>query len=178
MRSLSVFESAIQRRGGYGLEIVGAIEPGGAVPVGGAHFAQRLDQVRDVLGAVEQHYVFEQVRESGLAMRLILRADIVPRGDGDDRRFAVFVHENGEAVVEREAFVRDLDALKQLVDGRQPILAGCRRARRGAAAQRRRKHQHSRKRSLHRPAPLDRAVQAAQARVHVQRFRACLRRMA
>ena len=34
----------------------------------GRHFAQWLDQVRHVFGAVEQHDVFEEVREPGLAL--------------------------------------------------------------------------------------------------------------
>ncbi len=148
-------EAAIQRRGRHGLEIVGAVEPGGAIPICGAHFAQRLDQIRNVLGAVEEHDVFEQVREAGLPLRLILGAHIVPGSDGDDRRLAILVDQNSEPIVERELLVRNLHAFEEFGDRCRLLPAGRRRARCGAAAQGRRKHQCSRKRSFHSPLPFE-----------------------
>jgi hypothetical protein len=133
------------------LEIIGAIEPGGAVPIGGAHFAQGFDQVRHVLGAVEEHDVFEEVREAGLTLRLILGADIVPSSNRNDRRLAILMHEHGQAVIERETLIRNLDAFEQLRHRRRLIVAGGGRAGCGATAQHRRKHQSSRKRALHSP---------------------------
>jgi hypothetical protein len=116
-------EAALQRRRRHGLEVIGAVEPSGAVPIGGAHFAQRLDQVRHVLGAVEQHDVFEQVRESGLSRGLVLGADIVPRRDRHHRRLAVLVHDDGKTVVELELLVADVDAREQLLH-RSGLAAG------------------------------------------------------
>ena len=55
----------VERGGRHGLEVVGAVEPGGAVHVGGAGLLERREVlVLDVLGAVE-HQVLEQVREPG-----------------------------------------------------------------------------------------------------------------
>src|SRR3546814_3146686 len=62
-------QRAIERGGGHRLEIIGAIEAGGAVVIGRADFLQRLEEIaRRILRSVE-HQMFEQVREAGLALR-------------------------------------------------------------------------------------------------------------
>ena len=109
MRSLSRNSARSSAGGRHGLEIIGAVEPGGAVEVGRADLAQRLEIIaRRVFGAVE-HQMLEQMREAGPAGRLVLRADIVPDGDRDDRRLAVLVDDDAQAVVEGEGLVRDVD---------------------------------------------------------------------
>ena len=110
-------QAALERRPRHGLEIIGAVEPGGAVEVGRADLAQRLEIVAGrVFGAVE-HQMLEQMGEAGLAVGLVLRADIVPDGDCDDRRLAVLVDDDLEAVVEGELLVGNVDLADELGDG-------------------------------------------------------------
>ena len=99
----------IERAGRHRLEIVGAVERGGAVDLGRADLLQIGEIVaRQILGAVE-HQMLEQMGEAGLALGLVLGADIVPDADADDRRLVVLVDDDGEAVVEHELLVRDRD---------------------------------------------------------------------
>ena len=85
------------------LEVVRPVEPGGPVhrPAG------RLDEghvlgLADVPRALE-HHVLEEVGEAGLALDLVLRADVVPEVDRDDGREPVLGDDQAEAV--GEAFV-------------------------------------------------------------------------
>ena len=48
-----------------------------------------------------EHQVLEQVRESRAARLLVLRADVVPHVDRDDRTIVILVHDHVEAVVGR-----------------------------------------------------------------------------
>jgi hypothetical protein len=107
-------QRAFQRRRGHGLEIVGAVEPGGAVPVGRADVPQHLGQVRDVLRPVEQHDVLEQVGEAGLSLGLVLGAHIVPGGHGDHRRLAVGVDHHPQAVRHGELLMGDVHPANEL----------------------------------------------------------------
>jgi hypothetical protein len=110
-------QRALERGLRHGLEVVGAVEVGGAVEISRADVAQRREEVaRDVFRALE-HQVLEQVGEAGLALRFVLRADGVPGRDGDDRRLAVSVHEHAQAVGEREALVGNVDFGDELGDG-------------------------------------------------------------
>ena len=56
--------------------------------------------------------MLEQVSEARLAGRLVLRADVVPDRDGDDRRLAVLVDDDAQAVVEIELLEWDLGVLR------------------------------------------------------------------
>ena len=56
---------------------------------------------RILRGALE-HQVFEEMREAGLARRLVGGADLVPDHVGDDRRAAVRDHHDLQPVGERE----------------------------------------------------------------------------
>ena len=47
-----------------------------------------------------EHQVLEQVRESRAPRLLVLRADVVPHVDRDNRTIVIFVHDHVEAVVE------------------------------------------------------------------------------
>ena len=53
--------------------------------------------------------MLKQVGETGLALGLILRADFVPNTYRDNGCLAVFVDDNGEAVIQCEFVVRDVD---------------------------------------------------------------------
>jgi len=69
---------------------------------------ERLVEIgRIVLGAFE-HQVLEEVRETGLARLLVLRADVVPEVHGHHRQLMIFVHDDIEAVVERALREGDL----------------------------------------------------------------------
>ena len=99
----------VERRARDVLEVVRAVEVGGAVHVGGAHPVERLEVVVvEVLAAVE-HQVLEQVREARLAELLVLRSDVVPDVHRHDRRLVVLAHDQREPVVEDELLVGDVD---------------------------------------------------------------------
>ena len=111
-------QRAVQRRGRHRLEIIGAVETGGAVQVGRADLLQRFEEVaRRILAAVE-HQMLEQVREAGLALRLVLRPDVIPHADRDDRRLAIGVDDHAQPVLQRELRKGDVDRLDQRGDGR------------------------------------------------------------
>ena len=80
--------------GGQSLEVVGAIEVGGAVDVARARRLQILIMHlrADVLRAFE-HHVLEQVGETGAPGALVGRADVVPEIDGDQRQPVVLARE-------------------------------------------------------------------------------------
>ena len=116
-------ERAFESGGRDGLEIICAVEIGGAVVIGGTHFLQILEIVfRRVFRTVE-HQMFEQVRKAAFALGLVLRADIVPHGDRHDRRLAIGVDDHVEPILKRELLVRNLD----LVDQRGEFGGLCRR---------------------------------------------------
>ena len=48
-----------------------------------------------------EHQVLEQVREAGVARPLVLRPDVVPEVDRDDRHVVILVQDHVEAVGER-----------------------------------------------------------------------------
>ena len=61
-----------------------------------------------VLGGALEHQVFEEMRDAGLAGRLVGGADLVPDHVGDDRRAPVRDHHDFQPVRQREvADVRD-----------------------------------------------------------------------
>ena len=91
-----------------GLEVVGPVEPGRAVH----RAAGRLDE-GDVLGLGDvaralEHDVLEQVGEARLARDLVLRADVVPEVDRDDRCEVILGDDDAQAVVETLVAERDV----------------------------------------------------------------------
>ena len=143
-------QRAIERPGWYRFEIVGAVERGGAVVVGRADLLQIVEIVAvQILGAVE-HQMLEQMGEAGLALGLVLGADIVPDAHGHHRRLMILVNDDGEAIVENELGVGDRDFANQRSnrhrfgrrsgsDGRDQVAGGGgfdRRARRAGGEQR------------------------------------------
>ena len=111
--------STAERR--HGLEVVRAVEVRRAVHARGADFLKRPKVLVVVVLAAVEHQVLEQVGEAGLAGHLVLRADVIPNRDGDDRRLAVLVHDDAQAVVEIELVERNLRVLR---DGRAATSRG------------------------------------------------------
>src|SRR5207253_775545 len=62
----------------------------------GLHVAE-VFVVSDVLRAGEQH-VLEEMRETGAAGALVLRADVIPEIDGDERSGMVLVQDDRQSV--------------------------------------------------------------------------------
>jgi hypothetical protein len=55
-----------------------------------------------------EHQVLEQMREAGSPGLLVLRTDVVPDVDGDDRTAAVLMEQHVEAVRQRVLDERDI----------------------------------------------------------------------
>jgi hypothetical protein len=96
----------VQRGGRHGLEIVGAVKPGGAVLVGGTGQFEGFEVFVLVILRALEHQVFEQMREAGFAIRFVRRADVVPDADRHHGCLVVFVHHHGQAVGQGEAAIR------------------------------------------------------------------------
>src|SRR5262245_43297097 len=64
--------------------------------------------------------MLEQVREARLAGLLVLRADVIPDVDGDDRRLVVLVDEQRQPVLERELLVGNVRDGRSLSCQRNP----------------------------------------------------------
>ena len=106
-------QRAFQCRAGHSLEIIGAVEIGGAVVIGRAHFREVLEIIlRRIFRSVE-HQVFEQVGKAGLALGFVFRSDIIPHRNADHRGLAIFVHDHGQPVVEHEPLIGDLHLRNQ-----------------------------------------------------------------
>src|SRR3546814_6555010 len=58
--------------------------------------------------------MLEQMGETRLALGLVLRSDAIPYRHRDDRRLAILVDDDAQAVVEREGFVRNIDRFDEL----------------------------------------------------------------
>ena len=93
-------EDGVERSLRHGLEIVGAVGVGRAVLVRRADLLRRLEEVVvEMLRAVE-HQMFEQVREAGAALGLVLRADMIDEVQRHRRRLGVLMHDQRETVLE------------------------------------------------------------------------------
>jgi hypothetical protein len=109
-------ERTIERAGRHRLEIVGAIEPGRAVPVGRADILQPAEErTVGILRSIE-HQMLEEMREAGLAGGLVARADMIPDRYRDDRRLAVGGDDDAQPVGQRELLVRNIDHLDEIGD--------------------------------------------------------------
>ena len=74
----------LDRPGGHDLPVVGAVGVGRAVEHRAGRL-QRLEVAAVVVRRPFEHQVLEQVREARAAGPLILRADVIPEIDGDER---------------------------------------------------------------------------------------------
>jgi hypothetical protein len=94
---------------GQHLVVVRAIGIRRAVHAGRADLAEHLevDVLAGVHGALE-HHVLEEMREAGLARRLVSAADVVPDRDRDERHAAIGVEDDLDSVVEDVSLVRKL----------------------------------------------------------------------
>jgi hypothetical protein len=91
--------------------IVGAVVRGRAVDVAARRFDElQVLAIGDVLRSLE-HHVLEEVGEAGAARLLVLRADVIPEIDSDDRGRLVLGEEDGQAVRQRVALDLELRAL-------------------------------------------------------------------
>ena len=88
----------VERRGRHVLEVVSAIEPGGAIELGGAGGFHGLEPVVLVVLRAVEHQVLEQVRKAGAARALVLAAHVVPDVDRHHGRLVVLVHDEREPV--------------------------------------------------------------------------------
>jgi hypothetical protein len=111
-------EHGVERILRHRLEIIGAVEPRGRVEIRRTELLQKGSIfVVEVLGPLK-HQVLEQMRESGMARNFILRADVIPNIDRDDRRLPILMDDQGEPVVElhlRIGYVNRLGACRDRV---------------------------------------------------------------
>ena len=110
-------QCAFQACLGDGLEIVGAIEPGRTVIVSCAELFQIFEIVALRIFRSVEHDVFEQMRIAGLALGLVLRADIIPDRNRHDGRLAVLVNDDGQAIGQRELLIGDVHRLDEIGHG-------------------------------------------------------------
>ena len=99
MRSASNSISVLQLLARDALEIAGVVARGEGVFLaadGGDHLGEAAGRI--LRGALE-HQMLEEMREAGLARRLVGGADLVPDHVGDDRRAAVGNHHHFEPVL-------------------------------------------------------------------------------
>ena len=129
-----------------GLVVVRPVEPGRPVegPAGG------LDE-RHVLGLPDvrralEHHVLEEVGEAGLALDLVLGADVVPDVDGDDGREVVLGDDQAQAVGQAlVAEADDGDGHAERILGRRWVSPDCRPGPRESRPGRRRREGQSAK---------------------------------
>ncbi len=107
-----------QRRGRHRLEIIGAIEAGGAVVVGRAHLLERAEEIaRRILRSVE-HQMFEQMGEARPAGGLVLGTGVIPDRHRHHRRLAIGRHHHAQAVGEGELLERQPRLARDCGEGR------------------------------------------------------------
>jgi hypothetical protein len=99
----------VERGGRHVLEVVRPIVRRGAVEIGGADPLHRLEVILVVVLRSVEHQVLEQVGEAGLAGLFVLGPDVIPDVHGDDGRLVVLVHQQGQAVVEHEFLIGNVD---------------------------------------------------------------------
>ncbi len=86
--------------GRHRLEVVGALEAGGAVErTAGALHEFEVPVARHLRGPLE-HQVLEEVCQAGAALHLVPGADVVPQAHGGDRRLVVLGEHHAQAVGE------------------------------------------------------------------------------
>ncbi len=101
-------QRVVEHRGRHVLEVVGAVGIGGAVEVGRADALQGVQVGLVKIVAAAEHQVFEQVGKAGLARFFILGTHVVPGVDRHHRCLVVFVHQQGQAVLEYKLFVGNI----------------------------------------------------------------------
>jgi hypothetical protein len=92
----------LQRPGRNHFPVVGAVGVRGTVQRG-AGALERLEVSVVVVRRSLEHQVLEQVGEAGVPRLLVLRSDVIPDIDRDNRTVVIFVEKNVEPVLERVA---------------------------------------------------------------------------
>ena len=69
---------------------------------------QRLEEAAIVMLRPLEHQMLEQVRETGMSRMFVLRSDVVPDVDRDDRTPVILVQEHVESIAQRVLRVRQL----------------------------------------------------------------------
>jgi len=69
-----------------------------------------------MLGPAE-HQMLEEMREARAAGRFVLRPNVIPGRDCDDRRLVIFMDDDLEAVLQREGRIGDRHLLHELRHG-------------------------------------------------------------
>ena len=100
MRSDSIHSASSSAPVGTHLPVIGAVGVGRSVERRPGAL-QRLEVPAVVVLRALEHQVLEQVREAGVARALVLRTDVIPDVDRDDRAGVIFVEQDVESVVER-----------------------------------------------------------------------------
>ena len=146
----------VQRSRGHGFEIVGAVEPGGAVLVGGAGQLERLEELILVILRTLEHQVLEQMREAGLALGLVGRADVIPDAHRHHGRLVVFMHHHGQAVGQHETGIGQIgDLLRRCSGGLDRLRGGCdQQRRRGDPEREQTGNEQGKRRFLHGEPPV------------------------
>src|SRR5256885_1059094 len=109
--TISLAERGRRLRAGDDLEVVGAVDAGGAVGLVAAARAHRLEQLErrlDVLGGREEEQVLEQVRKAAPPRHLVGGADVVPDVDGHLGQAVVLAEDHRQAVGELVLLELDL----------------------------------------------------------------------
>ena len=117
----------VQRARRHHLPVVGPVGVGGSVQLRAGLLQRREVALVVVLRSLE-HQVLEEMREPGHAWPFVLRTDVVPDVDGDDRHAVVLVHDDVEAVGqlapgERQIQRRNRGAHRTWIKGMRPLLA-------------------------------------------------------
>ena len=99
----------VQRGRGHGLKVVGAVRVGRAIHAGRADLLERGEILTVIVLAAIEHQVFEQMSEASLARSLISGTHVVPECDRHDRRLAILVHDDPEAVVQVELLEQNVE---------------------------------------------------------------------
>src|SRR3546814_8308374 len=110
----SVLQRQLQRAGRHRLEIIGAIEPGGAVEIGRARVFQRHEELPVRVFRAVEHQMLEQMGKAGLALRLVLRSHMIPDGNRHHRSLAVRRDDHPQAVVRSEEHTSELQSLMRI----------------------------------------------------------------
>src|SRR3546814_85588 len=107
-------QRAVKGAGRHRLEIIGAVHVGRAVAVGRPDLFERLEGIAGRILRPVEHQMLEQMRETGLALGLVLRPDAVPHRHRDHGRLMVLMDDHAQPVVEREGLIWNVARLHEL----------------------------------------------------------------
>ena len=103
----------VKRARRHRLEIVGSVGIGRAILVGRADLRRILEEIIGRILRSVEHQMLEQMGKTGRSGWLMLGTDIVPDRRRHHRCLAIGVDQHGQAIVEHEALVGNVDAIDQ-----------------------------------------------------------------